>query len=102
MNFENVEVHVGHKLPHTLTHREFEIDVISFDPLVVLECTGFVKELTKIQNLVTVKTILSQQMNKEVKFAFLVTYGIKDNIKEKCLKIGEQNNIIILDASEIF
>ena len=67
----------------------------------VLECTSFVKAVSKIQNLVDVKNIIKSELNRDCEYAFLVTCGFNKNIKEECLKIAKQNNITIIDASDI-
>ena len=101
LKFGNVEVKLRHKIASTLTRREYEVDVISFDPLVILECTGFVKNTAKIKNLVDLIQILSDEQKKTPKYVFLVTYGFEKDIEEQCLQIAKNNNIIIINADSI-
>ena len=103
LKFGNVEVKLRHKIASTLTRREYEVDVISFDPLVILEFTAFVnvKNITKIQNLVDLIQILSNEQKKTPKYVFLVTYGFEKDIEEQCLQIAKNNNIIIINADSI-
>ena len=103
LKFGNVEVKLRYKIASTSTRREYEVDVISFDPLVILEFTAFVnvKNITKIQNLVDLIQILSNEQKKTPKYVFLVTYGFEKDIEEQCLQIAKNNNIIIINADSI-
>lgn len=90
-NFDDAKVVTG----FTFRPTEYEVDVFCFDPLVVLECTSYVKETPKIQKLVEVQNLLKSEQNR----AYLVTYEIEPKIKKEVLKIANDNNITLIDAS---
>ena len=72
-----------------------EIDVISFSPLYILECTGFLKatEIRKLKRLVETKISAENHLGTKCEGLFFVAYGIHDSIKEEAKKIMDDNGI---------
>lgn len=75
----------------------FEVDIYSEDPLLICECTTFLKadEISKVEKLLKIKNYFENQ-TKQVKYIYFVTYDIDEKIKEKVEKFCNDNEICLI------
>ena len=75
----------------------FEVDVFSEDPLLLCECTTFLKadEISKVEKLLKIKSYFENQ-TKQVKYIYFITYGIDEKIRENVEKFCNDNEIYLI------
>jgi hypothetical protein len=81
-------------------NNEVEIDIFCENPLIIGECTTFVKDIKKVEKFCKVKEFVHKEfvdnLHKIEPIAYLFTYGIDEKIQENVVSLCNHNNITLV------
>lgn len=98
----NPLLHYKVKDPLRVVHpanTEFEIDVIVFEPFLLMECTSVVCTLDKLEKFIWKSDYLEQSMGRKA-IKYFAFYHASDALEDKLKTLAEANNVKLITGND--